>query len=49
MRIELSLRLAALPTPPRRDDTAWCESRDRLRQLGNTARLIGLNTLARKP
>ncbi|KIA62570.1 ATP-binding protein [Nocardia vulneris] len=47
MRIELSLRLAALPDPPRRDAAAWSELRDRIRQLDSTARLIGLNTLAR--
>ncbi|WP_405163613.1 LuxR C-terminal-related transcriptional regulator [Nocardia sp. NBC_01499] len=47
MRIEISFALLDIPHPPRRDAGTWSRIRDRVRQLDATARLIGLNTLAR--
>ncbi|MFG1798095.1 LuxR C-terminal-related transcriptional regulator [Nocardia sp. NPDC049149] len=47
MRIELSKALLAFPVPPVRDAKTWTTMRDEVRQLDSTARLIGLNTLAR--
>lgn len=46
-RLHGSVTLLQIPYPPTRDADVWAQMRDRVRQLDSTARLIGLNTLAR--
>ncbi|WP_433664909.1 helix-turn-helix transcriptional regulator [Nocardia sp. CA-128927] len=46
-RLQGVIMLLRLSDPPTRDADIWAEMRDGARRMGSSARLIGLNTLAR--